>query len=141
MADTVDVRMLRLEFLFGNPNSLYGEQSILRAAITLFANAGFLAPQITVDRITLRHFVVAIALGKVHASAVGKFAKKSDHLPLDVRGRALGRITEKDLVLDLQASQLRIEKSQFFVGGHRRLHDECSHGTRDGAGTCGSRRG
>ncbi len=104
--------------VFFRANSLHGEQRILRAAVAFFANAGLLAPQIAVDGVALSHFVVAVALGKAHASAVGKFAQQGEHLPLDIGGRPLGRIAEVDLILDLQPAELGLEYVQFFIGGH-----------------------
>ncbi len=50
---------------------------ILRTAIAFFADAGLLAPQVAVNGIALGHFVVAVALGEVHAAAVGKLAQQA----------------------------------------------------------------
>src|SRR3979490_788305 len=97
--------MLRLVFLF--PYALHGQQGILGTPVSLFANAGLLAPEIAVDGIALRHFVVAETLGEVHASAVGKLPQQAQHLPLDVSGRPFCRVAEEDLVLDLQAPRWR----------------------------------
>src|SRR3984957_9432138 len=101
-------RMMGLMFLLGT-YSLNGEQRVLRAAIAFFADARLLAPQVAVDGVALGHFVVAKALGKTHASAIGKFAQQGEHLPLDVSGRPLGRVAEENFVLDLQPPQLGLE--------------------------------
>jgi hypothetical protein len=124
--------VLWFELFFSDADSLHGEQRILRAAVAFFADARLLAPQVAVNGVALGHFVVAVALGEVHASAIGEFAQQAQYLPLDVSGRALGRIAEVDLVLDLQAAQLRVEYVQFLVRGHRSLHaqfnEACSRG-------------
>src|ERR1700722_16343361 len=117
MTQPVDRIVLRLVLHFG-PYSLHRKKRVLRAAIAFFADAGFLAPQIAVNRIALRHFVVAVALREAHASAVGKLPQQREYLPLDVGGRALGRITEKHFVFDLQPTQLGFEYVYFFIGGH-----------------------
>src|ERR1022692_3624378 len=106
-AQAVD-RMRGLMLLFG-AHSLHRKKCILRTAVAFFANAGLLAPQVAIDGIALRHFVVAVALGKAHASAVGKLAQQREHLPFNVGGRPLGGIAEINLVLDLQPAQLSLE--------------------------------
>src|SRR5579864_3119950 len=135
VADTINVMVLRLQFLFGDAHSLNRQQGILRAAIAFFADARLLAPQIAVHGVTLGNFVVAVALREAHAATVGKLPQQGQHLPLDIGGRPLGRIAEEYLVLDFQAPQLRIEKSQFLVGGHRNLRDQCSEGNVAERGT------
>jgi hypothetical protein len=110
--------MLLHVFVFGDANTLYGKQGILRAAIAFFTNAGFFAPQVALNGIALGHFVVTVALREAHAAAVGKLAYEGYHLPLHVGGWALGGIAEEDFVLDLQPPELRVEKIQFLVGGH-----------------------
>src|SRR5271157_5071560 len=99
MAYAVNRMVLRLEFFLCNSNSLDGKQGVLRTAVAFLADAGLLAPQVAVDRVTLGHLVVAIALGETHAAAVGKLAQQGEHLPLDVRGRLLAWVAEIDLVL------------------------------------------
>src|ERR1700686_1105563 len=89
--------------------ALHGKERVLRATVAFFANARLLAPQVAVDGIALGHFVVAKTLRETHASAVGKFAQQGEHLPLDIGGRALGGIAEENLILDLQAPQLRLK--------------------------------
>src|SRR5580765_2377829 len=100
MAYAIDRVMLSFVFVFGDANSLYGKQCVLWATVAFFADAGLLAPEVAVDGVALCHFVVAVALGEVHAAAVGKFPEQAEHLPLDVSRRTLGRIAEEDLVLD-----------------------------------------
>src|SRR6266567_4637431 len=78
------------------PDALHRKQSILRAAIALFADPRFFAPQVAVNRVALGNFVVAEALRKAHASAVGEFAQQSQHLPLEIRRWLLLRIAEED---------------------------------------------
>src|SRR5271157_2209296 len=110
--------MFRLAFL-GGADALHRENGILRAAVAFLANAHLFSPEIAVDGVTLRHFVVTETLGKAHACSVAEFAEEGEHLPLDVGGRALGRVVEKDLVLDLQPAQLLIEEIHFLFNGHR----------------------
>src|SRR5579859_3867172 len=126
LTDAVHRVVLSLVFIFCDPNSLHRKQGILRTAIAFFPDSGLFPPQIAVHRISLRHFVVAITLGEVHAAAVGKLAQQAQYLPLDVSGRPLGRVAEIDLVLDLQTPQLRVENVQFLVGGHKSLHAQFS---------------
>ncbi len=107
--------------LFRDAHALHRQDRILRAAIAFFPNANFLPPEIAVNGIPLRHFVVAIALGKAHAVAITELANEGQHLPLDVRGRPLLRIVEKDLVFDLQPAQLMVEEIQFLINSHERV--------------------
>src|SRR5579864_2540119 len=93
VANAIRLRVLGLVFFLG-PDALNRKKGILRAAVAFFANAGLLAPEVGVDRVTLRHFVVAEALGEIHASAVGELAQQREHLPLDVAWRLLGGIAE-----------------------------------------------
>src|SRR5256885_1026884 len=86
--------VLRLVLIFF-PYSLNRQNRVLRTAVSFFPDAGLLAPEIAVNRVALRHFVVAIALGEIHASAIGEFPQHRQHLPLDVGGRTLLRIAEK----------------------------------------------
>src|SRR6266496_1842991 len=59
MAHSVSLMMLRL-VLFGiDAHPLHRQQGILGTAISFLANAGFLAPEIAINGVTLRHFVVA----------------------------------------------------------------------------------
>ena len=106
MTDSVD---LVLRYVFLDPHSLHGEQRVLGTAVAFFANPVLLPPQIAVDGVALRDFVVAEALGKAHPAAIAEFAQQGEHLPFDIRGRTLGRIAEINLVLDLQPAQLRVE--------------------------------
>src|SRR2546427_9032864 len=99
-----------LGFMFLLAHALDREQRILRPPVALFANSAFLAPQIAINSITLSHFVVAKTLSETHAAAITEFAEQTEDLPLDVRGRLLAWITEVNLVLDLQSSQVRVEK-------------------------------
>ena len=78
----------------------------------------FLPPEIAVNGVALRDFVVAVALGEAKLGAVAELAQHGEHFPLDVRGRFFRRVTEKDLVFDLQAAKLRIEDVQFLVDSH-----------------------
>src|SRR5947209_10914471 len=132
--------VLRLVLIFF-AYSLDRENRVLRTAVSFFPDAGLLAPEIAVNRIALRHFVVAIALGEIHASAIGEFPQHRQHLPLDVGGRTLLRIAEKNLVLDLQTAQLGIEYVQLFVDRHRYLRSQCRSVDKarasDGLGTEG----
>src|SRR6185295_19472061 len=89
-----------------HPHTLDREQRVLGTAVAFFTNAVLLAPQIAVNGIALRDFVVAEALRKAHAPAVAEFAQQGKHLPLHLRGGALGRIAEINLVLNLQPAQL-----------------------------------
>ena len=127
MAHAIDRVVLRLVLVFRDPNSLNRKQSILRTAVAFLADAGLLAPQVAVNGVTLGHFVVAIALGEIHAAAVGELAQQAQYLPLKVSGRPLLRIAEEDLVLDFQTAQLRVENIQFLVGGHKCLQAQCSN--------------
>jgi len=117
MAEAIDGMVLGLVLFFG-AHALHGEKRILRAAIAFLADTGLLAPQIAVDGVALRHFVITVTLGKTHAAAVGEFAQQGEYLPLDIGGRTLGRVAEVDLILDLQPAQLSLEHVQFFIGGH-----------------------
>src|SRR5579872_1013396 len=119
MANSIGVMMMRLMFFFGNPHALNREQGVLRAAVSFLANSGLLAPKIAVDGITLGHFVVAVALREIHAAAIRKLPQQGEDLPLDIGRWALGRVAEKDLVLDLQTAQLGVEYGQFLVERHR----------------------
>ncbi len=110
--------MLRLA-LFGDADSLNGEQRILRAAIAFFTDAALLAPEIALDRIALRHFVVTIALGEAHPRAVAEFADQGKDFPLHVGGWSFRGIIEENLVLDLQPAELLVEEIQFFINSHR----------------------
>ena len=117
-AQSVYRMVLRFVFLHGT-YALHGEQRVLGTPVALFANAAFLAPQVAINGITLRHFVVAEALLKAHPSAVAELAQQAQHLPLDIRGRLLGGVAEINFVLDLEPAQLRLKKNQFFVDSHR----------------------
>ncbi len=117
MADSIYRMVLGLVFWRG-ANTLHGEDGVLRAAVAFFANTHLLAPQIAVDGVALGHFVVAIALRKAHAPAVAELADEVRHLPLDFGGRALGRVVEKNLVLDLQPAEVMVEDIQFLINGH-----------------------
>src|SRR5205807_10005583 len=99
-----------LWFMFLLAHALDREQRILRPSVALFANSAFLAPQIAINSITLSHFVVAKTLSETHAAAITEFAEQTEDLPLDVRGRLLAWIAKVNLVLDLQSSQVRVEK-------------------------------
>src|SRR5208282_3600714 len=131
----------RFVLVFRHSNSLHREQSVLRAAIAFFADTRLLAPQVAVNGVTLGHFVVTVTLGEVHAAAVGELAQHAQHLPLNVSGRALLRVAEINLVLDLQTAQLRVENVQFLVGGHTCLHEQFSEEEMRGRGAYGSPRG
>src|SRR5438046_10201892 len=117
-----------LGFMFLLAHALDRKQCILRPPVALFANSAFLAPQITINGITLRHFVVAKTLGETHAAAITEFAEQTENLPLDIRRRLLARIAKVNLVLDLQAPQDRDETDQYVVYGHL---DFSSAKTRD----------
>src|SRR5437879_13274307 len=95
-------------FLFAH--ALDREQRILRPSVALFANSVLRAPQIAINSIRLSHFVVAKTLSETHAAAITEFAEQTENLPLDVRGRLLAWIAKVNLVLDLQSSQVRVEK-------------------------------
>ena len=127
MAYAVDF-VFRLVFF--RAHSLHGEQRVLRTAVAFFTDAVLLAPQIAVDGIALRDFVVAEALGKTHAAAVAEFAQQGEHLPLDVGRRSLGRVAEINLVLDLQPAQLRVQQGQFFVDGHPEISSRQCRGSQ-----------
>src|SRR5215469_6175609 len=120
VAHAVSVMMMRFVLLLF-ANTLNGEDRVLWAAVALFPDTGFLAPEIAVNGVALRYLVVAIALGETHASPVGELAQKSHDLPLDIRWRTLLGIAEENFVLDLQAAQLSVEYVQFFVGRHKSL--------------------
>src|ERR1700757_2897620 len=72
MAHAVNGMVLRLVLVFGDADSLDRKQGVLRTAVAFLADAGLLAPQVAVDGVALGHFVVAIALGEIHASTIGK---------------------------------------------------------------------
>src|ERR1700690_1458529 len=95
--------------LLSRTHTLHGQQRVLRTAVALFPNAGFLAPEVAVNSVALRHFVVAEALLEAHPSAIAEFTQQAQHFPLDVGGGLLGRVAEIDLVLDLKAAQLRLK--------------------------------
>ena len=140
-AQSVYRMVLRFMFLRGT-HALHGEQRILRTAVAFFANAALLAPQVAVDGVALRHFVVAEALLEAHPPAVAELAQQAQHLPLDIRGRLLGRIAEINFVLDLEPAQLRFKKSQFFVESHREFSNSQSRAyATGGRGTRWSREG
>src|SRR5271167_2434169 len=134
--------MVRWFVFLRGTHALHGEQRVLRTPVALFANAGLLAPQVAVDGITLRHFVVAEALLEAHPPAVAELAQQAQHLPLDIRGRFLGRVAEINFILDLEPAQLGFKKSQFFVESHREFSNSqyraCAAG---GRGTRWSREG
>src|SRR4029077_16988628 len=72
MAEAID---LMLSFvLFGNAHALHGEDLIRWPAIALFANSHFLAPEVGLNRIALRHLVVPVALRKTHPRAIAELA-------------------------------------------------------------------
>src|SRR5579872_6211529 len=100
--------MLRLMLLDGT-HTLHGQKRVLRATIALFTNARLLPPQVAVDSVALRHFVVAKALLETHPSAIAELAQQAQDFPLDIGGWLLGRIAEIALVLDLEAAQLRLK--------------------------------
>src|SRR5580658_7072011 len=112
--------MRGLMFL-GWSHTLHGKQRVLRTPVALFANASLFAPQVAVDGIALRHFVITEALLKAHSSTVAELTQQAQHLPLDIRGRLLGGVAEINLVLDLEPAQLAFKKSQFFVESHREI--------------------
>src|SRR6266576_178569 len=118
LADAISVMMFGFVFL-RRPDPLHRKYGILRAAVAFLADPHFLTPEIALDRIALGHFGIAVTLGKTHAAAVAEFANETRHLPLDVGGRPLCRIVEKNLVLDLQTAKLVIEEIQFLINGHR----------------------
>src|SRR6202140_2064188 len=105
--------------LFGHAHALHREDRIRRPAIALFANPHFLAPQVGLNRVALRHLVVPEALRKTHPGAIAELANQREHLPFDVGGRPFGRIIEENLVLDLQPAKLLIEEIQLFINGHK----------------------
>ena len=76
MTHTVD-RMMGLFRFFFESDSLNRKKGVLRAAIAFFADAGLFAPQVAVNGVTLRQFVVAVALRETHPAAVGKFTQKA----------------------------------------------------------------
>src|SRR5580704_18369876 len=119
---------------FYRTNSLHRKQRVLRTPVAFLANAAFFAPQVAVDGITLRHFVVAETLRKGQPPAVAEFAQQTQNLPLHVGGRFLGGVAEIDFVLDLEPAQLRLEVRQFFVNGHREFSSRQSRFYR-GLGT------
>src|SRR4029077_5632946 len=119
MAYTIGFWVLWLVFLF-RADSLNRKNRILGTAGAFPADARLLAPEIGIYRVTLPHFVVAEALGMVHASAVREFAQQCEHFPLDVGRRLLGGVAEINFVLDLQPPELSVEYVQFLIGGHRR---------------------
>src|SRR5580704_9612421 len=92
-------------------HTLHREQRVLRTPIALFANASLLAPQVAIDRIALRHFVVAETLLEAHPSAIAELAQHAQHFPLDIRRRLFGWVAEINFVLDLEPAQLRFEHS------------------------------
>jgi hypothetical protein len=102
-------------FFLGHAHALHGEKGVLWATVSFFTNPRLFSPKIAVDGVALRHFVVAIALGEIHTAAIGEFPQQREDLPLDISGRAFGRITEEDLVLDLETAQLRVEYGEFLV--------------------------
>src|SRR5215831_1815106 len=69
MAYAVRRMMLGLVFVL-LANSLDGKQRVLRPTVTLFPYARLFAPEIAVDGVALRHFVVTVALREIHAAAV-----------------------------------------------------------------------
>src|SRR5262249_11400966 len=96
--------MSRLMFLLAH--SLHGKQRILGPAIAFFANSALLAPEIAVDRVALRHFVISITLRQVHLAAVRELPKQVQNLPFDIGRRPLCRVVKEDLVLNLQAEEI-----------------------------------
>src|ERR1700674_514738 len=127
--------VLRFMFLSGT-HPLHREQRVLGTTVPFFANAALLAPQVAVDGVALRHFVVAEALLEAHPSAITELAQQAQHLPLDIGGRLLGRIAEINLVLNLEPPQLRLKQSQFFVDSHREFsNSQCRAYATGGRGT------
>src|SRR5436190_1139883 len=101
------------------PDALHRQQRILWTPIAFFANPRFFAPQIAVNRVALRDFVIAETLGKAHpAATIRELAQHCQYLPLQVGWRLLLRIIEKYFVLDLQPTKLRFEEGHFLVDGH-----------------------
>src|SRR5579872_323220 len=98
--------------------ALHRKKSVLGPAIAFFADAALLTPQVAVNGVALSHFVVTEALRERKFAAIAEFAQQTQHFPLDVSGRLLGRIAEIDFVFDLQSPQLRLKQRQFFVNGH-----------------------
>src|SRR5208282_723593 len=80
--------------LLQGTHTLHGEQRVLGAAVALFANAALLAPEVAVDGIALRHFVVAEALLEAHPAAIAEFTEQAQHLPLNIGGGLLGGVAE-----------------------------------------------
>src|SRR5215469_18038247 len=111
------VNFMGLLMLF-RPDTLHRQQRVLGPAIAFFADARFLAPQIAIDGVTLRDFVITEPLREAQAAAVGELAKQREHLPFEIGRRFLLRIAEEDFVLDFEAAQLRLEKVQLFIDGH-----------------------
>src|SRR5579864_3003864 len=66
VADPIRCGMFRLALL-GGPDALYRKKRVLRTTVTFFTNAALLSPQIAVNGIALRDFVVAETLGETHA--------------------------------------------------------------------------
>src|SRR5580692_9196392 len=131
-----------LRFMFCWTHTLDGEQRVLRTAIPLFTNSTLLAPQVAINGVPLRHFVVAKALLEVHAAAVAELAQQAEHLPLDVGGGLFGRVAEIDFVLDLEPAQLRLKVSQFLVDSHQGFsQQQCRARAQSRRGTRRSREG
>src|SRR4029077_14915465 len=104
--------------VLGWPDSLDGENRILRSSVSFLANASLLPPKVAVDGVALRQLVIAKALREAHSSAIAEFAQQAEHFPFDVGGPFLRRVTEINFVLDLQAPELRFKYCEFFVSGH-----------------------
>src|SRR5437870_9978463 len=96
-------------------HALDREQRILRPPVALFTNSALLAPQIAINSVALRHFVVAKRLGETRAAAITEFAEQTENLALDSRPSLLVRTAKVNLVLDRQAPQVRVDQSQLFV--------------------------
>src|SRR6266496_2981328 len=112
MGDAIDRMMLSFVFIFRDANSLNGKNRVLRATIALLADAGLLAPEVAVDGVALRHFVVTIALREIHATAVRKFAEQAEQLsavssPLPVKA-------ERSSIMDFaRLKKRRSERERF----------------------------
>src|SRR5258708_5496967 len=114
------INFVRRRVVFLESHSRNRKQRVLGAAVSFFANAPLLAPQIAVNCIALRDRVITETLRKTHVGAVGELAQQGQHLPLQIRGRFLLRIAEKYLVLNLQQPQLRLQPGQFLIYSHER---------------------
>src|SRR5262245_43282051 len=106
--------MLMLERSFSGmlllcAHALNSQHGVLRTAIPLFLDSELLLPQTREKRVALLDGVEAEALGIVQLMPVRVFLQQALHPPFDVCWRLLGTATEKDVVLNLETTNIVIQ--------------------------------